>query len=319
MFTFGEYKLKVATLVQRSQDATYITKIGDWINFAQDFAYRAYDYYAELESKFDFVTVASQESYYMPSLFGIPLRIYDFTSNNKIRMLTEESYTDVNIASISGVKTGQPEVVRLFGISPVCKKITSAITLKAKSSSLLDTSSIIVRIEGFVDSNKSLLGYDYITINSAIPTTYESSAGSVSFYEITKINKSADTIGYISIADQSGNLISTIMPNDRGARFPVINLGLIPDKAYNMRVHYKRMPNRMVNDYDYPFIDADEFFINYAFAYCLNEEKENVSRIPMVTEKATSCLSAVIRNQQSRMGEDFQHKIAHKMAQAFRV
>ncbi len=319
MFNFLEMKTKVATLVQRSGDAAYVTKIGDWLNFAQDFAYRAYDYYAELEDSYSFPTVQGTSAYYMPALFSMPLRIYNDTNNAKVRIMTEETYNDISIGSINAASQGVPISGRLFGISPIKYPITSAVTLQAKSSLSTDTGSTVIRIEGYVDSSKSILGYDYVTIDSGSPTSYAAAAGSVSFYGITKIAKSSDTYGYITIADNNGNVLATIMPNERGSRYPVLNLGLIPDGVYNMRTLFKRRVNRMVNDNDYPFIDADEFFINYAYAYCLNEEKENVGRVPLITQKAGECLEAVIRNEQTRLGEDFQNKITHQLTQAFRT
>lgn len=319
MFTNAELKTKIANLVQRSGDAAYITKIQDWLNFAQDYAYREYDYYAELECSYSFSTVISQEAYYMPALFSMPLRLYNLTNNSKLTIQTEEVYTDSNLGSITGVTKGAPGFGRFYGISPVNRSVTTPITIKAKSSSLQDTTKPVVRVEGYVDSALSILGYDTITINSATPTTYQVSDNGISFYGFTKIAKSTDTTGYITIADNSSNVLATIMPNERASRYTVLKLGLIPDQVYSMKVLFKQHINRMVNDNDYPFIDADEFFVNYSYAYALSEEKENVERIPLIFDKAKDCLMAVIRNEQTRLGESYQHKITHTLSQAFRI
>lgn len=318
MFTNTELKTKIANLAQRSGDSAYLALIQDWLNFAQDYAYREYDYYAELEDTYQFNTVAGQESYYMPALFGMPLRVYNVNTNNKMQIQTEESYQDANLSSISNNVRGNPEFIRFYGISPVATKITGPITLQGKSSSMKDTSCVI-RVEGYVDVAQTILGYDTITINSSSPTTYQNSDGGVSFYGFTKITKSVDTTGYITIADNSSNILATIMPNERGSRYVVVKLGLIPDNIYPIKILFKRRINRMVDQYDYPFIDADEFFVNYGYAYCLSQEKENVERVDQLMAKSKDALMAVIRCEQTRLGEDFQHKIFHKMTQAFRT
>lgn len=318
MFTNTELKTKIANLVQRAGDAAYIIKIQDWLNFAQDFAYRYYDYFCDLEDTYTFNTVSGQENYYMPALFGMPLRTYNNTSGNKLTIQTEQTYEDTSLSSIIAATKGTPEFARFYGISAIARDLTGSITLQAKSSSVSDTS-VSLRIEGYVDSAKTILGYDTITLNSSSPTTYQASTSPVTFYGITKITKSGDTVGYVTIADNSSNVLATIMPVERASRYVVLKLGLIPDAVYSIKILFKRKVNRMVNDYDYPFIDADEFFVNYAYQYAMNEEKENVERVPLIQQKVMDCLNAVVRTEQTRLGEDYQHKIVFNSAQAFRV
>ena len=319
MFSFGEITDNVAIILQRKGDTDYRTKIKNWVNFSLDYAYRAYDYYAELESIYEFNLVANQESYFMPSYFGMPLRAYDFTNNRKLSVWTEESYTDANIANISGLKTGTSDKIRLFGISAISKALSSGVTVKAKSSSNVDTSGIIIRIEGYVDSSLLILDYEEILLDSTSPTTYATATSPKTFYSITRITKSADTDGYVTIADSSSNVLALIPSTERASRYPVIKFGIIPSAIATIRMLHKRRINKLVNDNDYPFIDADEFFICNAVAYGMAEEKEATDKATLMFQKAKDALSQVIRTEQTRLGEDYQHKIVTKFSQAHRV
>ncbi len=320
MYNKGELNAKVAIILQRSGDAAYATKIDDWLNFAQEYAYKAYDYYQELEDIFTFNTVNGTEAYYLPSSFDKPLRIYNMTSPNKLTIWTEESYEDSSLSSIANSNTGTPSKARLFGVSPINALISaSGITCKAKSSSLSDTAGFIVRVEGYVDAAMTVLDYENIVISTGTPTTFATAASPKTFYKITRVTKSADTVGFITLANSAGTTLAILGATDRQSRYPVLKLGLIPDAAYSMRILFKRRINKMVSDNDYPFIDADEFYVDYATGFGLSEGKETLDRAAQLWSRADKVLMDVIRNQQTRLGEDFQHKMVSKSAMAHRV
>ncbi len=320
MYTYSELISKVAIILQRSGDATYLPKIGDWINFAQEYAFKAYDYYAELEDTYTLATVSGTEAYYLPSSFDKPLRIYNLTNSTKLTMWTEESYEDSNLSNILNLNTSVPTKARLFGISPINNTIAAiGITCKAKSSSLSDTAGYIIRIEGYIDAAMTVIDYETITITPGTPTTFATATTPKTFYKITRITKSADTTGFITVANSAGTTIALIASTERQSRYPVLKLGLIPDGVYSIRILYKRRTNKMVNDNDYPFIDADEFYINYAVAFGLSEGKETIERAEQLWGRADKVLLDVIRNQQTRLGEDFQHKMVSRSSQAHRV
>lgn len=306
--------------MQRNADTTYNEKIKQWLNFSQDYAFRFYDYYEELESTYTFTTVNGTESYFLPPHFDKPLRIFDVTNNTKMQIVTEENYQEVNLSNILNSSTGRPAKARIFGTSAVDRAIAATgITLKAKSSSTLDSSGIVVRIEGFIDSALTVLDYENITIGSISPTAYATATSPKTFYKITRVVKSIDSIGYITVADSSGNVMAIIASTERQSRYPELRLGLIPADAYSFRILFKRRINKLVNDNDYPFLDADEFFVCNAVGYGMSEEKESIERANQMWQKAQAALQQVVRNQQSRLGPDFQHKMISKIAQSHRV
>jgi len=230
-------------------------------------AFNEYDYWQELQTPITpFSSVIGQENYYMPSNWDKPTRIYDFTNNRKLTMTTREEYVDANISSISSKTTGTPQYAMLYGINAVNYVETSGFMVQAKSSNILDTAGFVVRIEGWLDSAKTILGYTDITISPSSPTSYVVDPTATTFYGITRLTKSGDTIGYITLADQTSptpNVLGTIAPVDRESRYPVLYLGLIPDGVFTYGGLYKRRIKKMTNDYDYPFAEIGDFLHLY--------------------------------------------------------
>lgn len=186
-------------------------------------AFNEYDYWQELQTPMTtFNSVIGQEKYYMPSNFDKPTRLYDLTNNRKLTMQTREEYVDANISSVSGKVTGTPQYAMLYGVSAVNYVETSGFMVQANSSNILDTGGFTVRVEGWLDSKKTILGYTNISINPSMPTSYVIDPSNTTFYGITRITKSGDTLGYITLADQSGtpNILGTIAPVDRESRYP---------------------------------------------------------------------------------------------------
>lgn len=319
MFTFGELITNVGTLAQRSGDSTYALKIPIWLNMAQSYAANKYDFWSELQAlPWDFTTVNAQERYYLPSDFDKPFRIFDLTNNKKLAMATREEYYDANISNISAQTTGVPDTAMLYGINAIARLPTTSFTVKAKSSNASDINNFVVRVEGFIDSAKTILGYTNITISSSSPTVYVSDPNAVSFYQITRVTKSGDTVGFFTLADNSNNILATIPPNDRESRYPVLYLGLIPNGTFNYEILYKRKIKKLIDNNDYPFADMDDFLTMYSVGMAYNEEKETQPRADSMFSLAEKFLNEAIRNEQNKLGTNFQNKITNATSQSHR-
>lgn len=273
-------------------------------------AYNLYDYWEDLQAVMtNFVSVSGTQAYYMPSDFDKPTRIWDFTNNRKLVVTTRQEYVDANISNIANATTGVPQYAMIYGVNAINYIETTGFKVQAKSSSLSDTGNAVVRVEGWLDSAKTILGYTNITISSAMPTTYVVDPNVTTFYGITRITKSADTTGFITLADQTGpNVLGTIPPVDRESRYPVLYLGLIPNGAYTYGGLYKRKIKRMVDSNDYPFTDIADFLHLYALGWAYSEEKETVERAQQTWTKAQDLLMTQIRNQMNKLGDDHQNK-----------
>lgn len=317
MYTFSELQIEVGRLAQRSGDSDYLTKIKDWLNLGQKYLADSYDFWSALQaSPYSFTSVNGTEKYYLPSDFDKPYRIFDTTNYRKLSWITREEYFDGNISSIASSSTGIPQYASLYGISAVSYVNTSSFTVKVKSSSSSDNTGIVCRVEGWLDSAKTILGYESITIDTGSPTTYTS--GSVTFYGITKFSKSADTTGYVTLADNSSNILATIAPVDRESRYPILYLGLIPGGSYTYQILYKKSIKRMVNDNDYPFMDCSDFLVLYALGYAFHQEKESESRAQDMWKKANDLMALLMRNEQDKMGPGFQHRMTNLTGQTHR-
>lgn len=322
MYTFGDITTEVAVLVQRDQDVTFVTKCQLWVNMGATVAFNEYDYWEELQTPMTaFNSVQGQETYYMPSNFDKPTRIYDLTNNRKLTIQTREEYFDSNISNISNKTTGTPQYASIYGIDAVNYIETSGFNVKVNSSSASDTGGIIVRIEGWLDVAKTILGYTNITISSSSPTSYIVDPNNVTFYGITRLTKSNDTIGFITLADQSSptpNVLGTIAPVDRESRYPVLYLGLIPSGVFKYSGFYKRRIKKMTDPNDYPFAEIGDFLHLYALGWAYMEEKETIPRAQIVWDKAKELIGEQIRNEQDKLGPDFQHKFVPQNSQSHR-
>lgn len=318
MYTLGELVNNSSVLAQRQGDAIYAANFPIWLNMGQMYAANKYDYWSELQSTYNFSSISSQEKYYMPSDFDKPTRIFDLTNNLKPTMISREQYFDANISTISNAQTGVPQYAMLYGINAINVVPSSAFTVEVKSSSASDTANTVCFIEGWLDSAQTIIGSTSITISSATPTTYVPDPNSVSFYGITRFTKSANTTGFISLADSTGTLLATIAPVDRDSRYPVLYLGLIPAGAYNYRTLYKLKVKRMVNDNDYPFADMDDFLTTYAASYAYSQEKETADRAAQMLSIADKLLDMAIVNEMSKFGTNYQQKFENKTAQSHR-
>lgn len=317
MINFTEIVTQVGRMLQRSGDEDYATLIKDWVNWTHQFAGQAYDYFAELEGIHNFSTVASTEEYFMPTRFDKPLRIVDLTNDIKLTIKTEEEYYDENLAIISAAsEESGPSIARMYGVSGVIKQIsTSGDTLQAKSSASENTN-VTVRIEGYVDSALTILDFEDITVTGTSATTATSPK---TFYKILHHSKDIDSSGYITLEDSSNNDLSILSSIQRVAYHKVMKLGKIPDQANSMRVLLKQAPKKLVDNNDYPFIDADDFFILGSAAYGLLQEKETIDRGNVLFSKANEKLTLLIADRQRRLGPDFQHKIVSPLIQSHRA
>lgn len=317
MYNFSDLKNNVAVLSQHSGDSDYLNKIAIWLNLGQSFAFFAYDFWSELQAIYAFSSASGTEKYYMPSDFDKPTRLWDYTHNTKLSWITREEYVDANIATVSGGSTGQPSQASLYGVNAIAYEPASSFTVQVKSSSASDNGTITCRVEGWLDSAKTILGHEDIAINTGSPTTYV--AGTGTYYGITRFVKSADTVGYITLATSTPTVLATIAPYERQSRYPVLYLGLIPNATISYKIAYKRRMHKMVDDNDYPFSDLDEFLTCYATGMAFTQEKESESRAKQMFDKADGFLQTAIRNQMNKMGVGFQFKAVPSMAQAFRT
>ena len=317
MLNFLEIKTETAKLAQRSEDEDYISKIGTWVNIAQQYLANVYDFYQELMDVYDFSSVDAIENYYMPFQFDKVLRVYDIENNKHLAVDTEFNYFDGNIANIADAIEGIPSVARVYGVSGVKRAISSSgTTVQVKSSSTSDVGGITIRIEGYLDSSKSILGYENVTVSTSAPTTYV--AGVITFYKITKVSKDADSVGYITIADSSSNVLAELGQTDRVVQYKVMKLGLVPDDAYDYRVLFKQRVRKLVNNNDYPFLDSDEFIILDSLGYCYAQEKETMDRAVTMWTKANDVLNSILMNQALKHGPDYQHRMESTWMQAHR-
>ncbi len=313
MYNFLETKDKVLGLVQREGDSDYRSLIGDWMNFLLLTMYNQYDYWAECQDRHTFATVASTEEYFMPLHFNKPFRVYDFTNNTKLNVITDEVYTDANITNVADAVTAKvPSTARFYGTSGVLNQVsTSGDTVQAKSSV---TETVTVRIEGYIDSSLTVIAYENISVTGTVAV-----AGTVTFFKILHVSKSKDTTGFITLEDSSANDLTLLGPTDRVAQYSILKLGLIPNQVNSMRVYFKKNFPKLINDNDYPFVEADDYLLYGAAALAIQEEKEQIQRAQLFQSISDRALEGILQNQYGKLGPDYQNSITFQHHQAHRA
>ena len=252
----------------------------------------------------------------MPSDFSKVLRFFDITNDRPINIKTEEEYTDANIGNTADSVEGDVDTAYFVEVVGVKVQIsTSGDTVKANSSSTADTTQTVT-IEGYIDSSLTIIGYETITLNG---TTFATATSPLTFYKILNVSKSANTTGYVTLANSSGTTLTTLGPLERVARYKAFRLGLVPDDSVtNMRVLYKRALRQLVNDGDYPFVECDDYLVYNSVALAMQRDKETMDRSIMMDRMAKKAFVEVLANQQSMLGPSYQHKMISDMAQAHR-
>lgn len=314
MYVLKEIQDNVQTLVQRAGDDDYEDKITVWVNLGLMRLYNAYDYYIELKGVHNFTTVDGTARYYTPNDFEKPMRFFDITNDKPITINTQEEYFDANIANIADENedsANQAYFTEVVGVK--VQVATTGDTVQAKSSSATDTT-IVVRVEGYLDSSLTILGFENITVTGTTAV-----AGTTTFYKITKVSKASDSIGYITLENSSAATLTTLDQIGRVSRHKAFDLGLIPDDSTtDMRILYKKRFRKLVDDNDYPFIEADDFLIFNAASLAMQQEKEMIERAGLMAQQAERAFFDIMSNQTTKLGPDFQHRMITKLTQAHR-
>lgn len=318
MYNFSELKTKTAELAQRSGDADYMTKIGTWLQLSHKFLAEINDLWIDLQDVYNFSTTDGTEDYPLPNRFDKPFRLYDLTNDKKLTVITEEEYFDGHITAIAdSSEQSAPEYARIYGASGSRVAIsTSGDTVKAKSSSATESAAVYIRVSGYIDSALLIEDFETITIPAATASTYV--AGVKTFYKITRISKSANTTGYITVANSTDTVLETLAPNERVARHRVLKLGKIPSQTNSMRLLFKKIPFEMVNDYDYPCMECDRYLIFDAWGWALKQDDKE-QQAAFAWGKAKEALETLLLNNSKALGVDYQHKIISTFLQAHRI
>ena len=308
---FKELKTQSANLTQRSY-AEIASELGNWMNLLLETLWNSYDYIDELKSSKDFTVVDGTATYYMPSDFSKAFRMYDITNNKIITLKVEQDYFDGNIANIADAVEADPEIYYFTEVVGVNVQVaTTGDTVQAKSSSASDTA-VNVRVEGYLDSSLTIIGSELITVTGTTAVS-----GSVTFYKITHFSIDSDSVGYITLENSTGTDLGIISSGERVSRYKAFQLRSIPDDSTTeIRTLYKKKFRRLINDQDYPFIDADSYLIFGAASLGMVRDKENIERSAFIDKERDKALGSILLNQSTKLGDGYQFTFESGILQA---
>lgn len=194
---------------------------------------------------YQFLTVAGQQDYILPTNFGKEMYVLDATNNIPLPFISLEELVDKFPTSLSVQGS-------LFRYSIFDKNVrsqpTSASTLSLASSNSGDTAD--VRIRG---ANASGIEYEEtVTLNGITPVPSVNS-----YTEIRSISKSGATTGYITITSNGAAVtIAVLNPVDVDYKVKALRFHYIPSLITTIKMPYHIEPEPLVNDYDVPVFNC---------------------------------------------------------------
>jgi len=318
MLTFSELKDKSSALCQRTGATDFKSQLGDYINLLLENLYYSLDTSLELKAFKEFTSVDGTFKYYMPSDFEKPIKLHDITNDKTIYPELLEVYYEDNQASVNDADESDADTYMMREVVGVSVQVaTTGDTVKAKSSSTSDNTAagIKVRVEGYLDSSLTILGSETITVNGTTAV-----AGTTTFYKITHYSKNNNSTGYISLTNSTGTTLAVLGDIERVARYKCLELRQVPDDSTtSYRMIYKKKFRRLVNDEDYPFIDADSYLIFGAVSLGIVRDKDNTERALYIDKERDKALQGILTNQFMMMPTDYRQKIESGILLAHRA
>lgn len=210
--------------------------------------------------RFTFPTVASTEDYVLPKLVGETYKIKSSVSPYDITVVSEDLF-DKNVPNPTSV--GNPTFARLFEMVGVETQPTSAAPLTVVSTSVSDTTQIVL-VKGLVGGQ---VDYEEFTLNGTTQVT-----GSKSFSDIYAVSKSDTTIGRVSVLSNGATITNaTLATEEKVIHMRKIRLYPIPSSIMTITVKCFGLSPDLTNAYEDTEIPTrwDYVIDQFAYAYVL--------------------------------------------------
>ena len=232
-------KIAVGRRVSFGTDSWYYTirAINSNTNFVIDLDYRG--------------TTSTATSYeiYPQQEYNLPIQVdhraflwhEDYGYPCKMHYIPDQTFFDTGVDLVS---KGTPTHYRMWGEDGVMAQPPSASPLTMVSSVASDTQTQVTVfgvVGGYPNSETLTLGG-----TTATTTAYK-------FDSVERISKDSGTAGTITITSSLGSYTVAVLPvgdTTAGVKYSKIQLYPLPDRAFDINVHYYKDPYRLVNDDD---------------------------------------------------------------------
>jgi len=250
----------------QKNDATYQTKIKEYVNANYEKLWRAYLWRQSIVFDEVVTTAAGEEFLYLPKTVEEILILTDRANDQiivptNVQILMRE-FLDT-IADAAFAKRYAP--AGEFGVK--AQPSVSAVIQAASSIASGADATQIVRLWGVSGGEERT---DTIALNG---TTQVDSL--LSFTEIHRVSKSAVTTGVVTIREKTVNTtLATMAPHEKVVRYPRIRLHTVPNAADTLYLTYKKRFVALVNDSDIVEIPVIPILKAMTYADCLREQRQ---------------------------------------------
>lgn len=203
--------------------------------------------WAWLRRKTSFSTVGDQEDYLLPRDVDRIALVRQETTPVRLRQVSDRRFYG---ADAKRDETGNPYWYRLWEVSGVSTKLSTADTIDVVSDSTSDAgdTGLTVTVWGQVDS---ITRSEVYTLNGTTTVS-----GSLTFDANTVfVSKAKDTTGTITVSAGATTLVQ-LAPDDRNPLFKTMSLFPIPDSAITMYIEYWTRIRELEQDSDVPQFDS---------------------------------------------------------------
>jgi len=211
-------------------------------------------FWSWLKHKTSFNTVASTAEYVLERDIRHIALVRQEETPIKLTRMTDEDFYEIEPEPDS---SGNPEIYRVWEVSGVKTKLSTADTIDVVSSSTSDANDddLTVTVYGYVNN---ILQSESYTLNG---TTTVSGSTTFDARDVF-VSKSKDTAGTITLTENSGSTTLTTMgKEERNPIHKVLSLYPIPSSAITVYVEYYGHMRELTNDGDVPMFDSNWHYI----------------------------------------------------------
>jgi len=284
LLPFIELQRQVQAKIQNTgtdttNDNDLTPKVRDWINTIYARVYRSFPWRESIDD-YDLTLTASQVEYVFDRDVGKVITIFDETNGRVvaediIENHNREHATDLD--KVGNIISNSPTRYRLSGMHTVKNSVgATAETVDIVSSSALDVSPNVIRVEGFVDG---------VEIGENIVVTGTTAATSTNTFDAAqRLRISASTsdgnrktlVGKITVSGTtSSTTYAEISPAEYAHAYQWFKVSPTPTATGTQptwEITYQKQFRRLDNDQDIPIFDCCIELIQGAFADALKED-----------------------------------------------
>ena len=262
MLTFGEMQTQAGEFITRV-DATYLSKIANWINQRRRNLEGRHPWFDLLRQE-ELTINAADASIVLPAVAALPIDVHQTATPLIIAIQRYKNFIRRNLAGKSD--TGKVITLQPMGELGINQLLPTTGTITVASSSASDTTQN-VRIRGRTSSD--------VEVSEAVllaGTVEQVSTNSYLINTDVIVSLDATAIGTVTVRDGTV-VIAEISAGRRTVRYKRYTVWPAADVAHSLFVTYKLRTYDLVNSEDTPQLDCGDALVVGAYANALREKR----------------------------------------------